>query len=248
MDPFSMASLISGGAQLVKGGFGLFNHHHNKNPANVGIKELNKIPGQTKGYYDPYINAGRDSLNKLQDQYGQLSSDPGKRFAELGAGYKESPGYQAKLREALAGANNAAAMGGGGGLGTYGHQQMAGQAAGDVANEDYEQYINHIMGLYGKGLEGEGQLNQQGQRASEGYADILGNNTAQKANLMTQGQDWKNQNSNQDWSNIIGGAGQAGAGYFLGPEIHKMMQQRMQNQGGHRQGYGQGQGVYPNGY
>lgn len=229
-----MSALAMGGGQLLKGIGGLFGHHNKNNPANAGIKELNKIPGQTKGYYDPYINAGRDSLSKIQDQYGQLSSDPGKRFAELGAGYKQSPGYQATLREALAGANNAAAMGGGGGLGTPGHENYAANAAGDVANKDYEQYIDHIMKMYGMGLEGEGQLNQQGQRASEGYADILGNNTAQKAGLQTYGQDWKNQNRNQDWGNIFGGASQAGSGYYLGPQYDAMMKHYMQ--GG--QGYG----------
>lgn len=220
MDPFTIAGLIGGGAKALGGLFGL-GGGRGKNPANAGIKELNNIPGQVKPYYDPYINAGRDSLGKLQDQYGQLSSDPGKRFSELGAGYTQSPGYQATLREALSGANNAAALGGGGGLGTYGHQQLAAGAAGDVANKDYEQYINHIMDLFGKGLTGEGQLNTQGQQASERYADILGGNTAQKAGLKTYGQDWENKNNNQNWSDIIGGASQAGSSYFLGPEIQK---------------------------
>ena len=86
----------------------------------------------------------------MQDQYGQLSNDPGKRFAELGAGYKQSPGYAATLREALSGANNAALMAGG--PGGQRHIQFASNAAGDVANKDYEQYINHIMDLYKTGL------------------------------------------------------------------------------------------------
>lgn len=231
MDPFTMAALFGGGASALKGITGLFGHHNRNNPANAATKELNKIPGQVKPYYDPYINAGKDSLAKLQEQYGMLSNDPGKRFAELGAGYKESPGYQATLRQALSGANNAAALGGGGGLGTYGHQQLAAGAAGDVANKDYEQYINHVLGLYGTGLEGEGNLNQQGYNASTGYGDILGNIGGQKANYAAAGQDWKNQGRQQDWSNIFSGLGQAGSGYFMGPEIQKYFDSY--NKGGH---------------
>jgi hypothetical protein len=211
-DPFTIAGLIGGGANLLKGGIGLFHGHKNRNnPANAAMNELNKIPDQTKPYYDPYINAGRESLEKLRDQYGQLSSDPGKRFDELGAGYKQSPGYAATMREALAAANNAAAMGGGGGTGTYGHQQLAAGAAGDVANKDYEQYINHILGLYGTGLGGEEDINKQGQEASGHYADVLGQNTANKANWSAAGQDWRNQERSRNWADIATGAGQAGS-------------------------------------
>ena len=226
-----MASLFGGGASALKGIAGLFGHRNKNNPATAATNELNKIPGQVKPYYDPYINAGKDSLNRLQDQYGQLSSDPGKRFAELGAGYQQSPGYAATLRSAMAGANNAAALGGGGGLGTYGHQQLGAQAAGDVANKDYEQYINHIMGLYGKGLEGEQNIENQGATASMGYGDILGNIGGQKANYAAAGHDWKNQGQSQDWSNIFSGLGQAGSGYFMGPEIQKYFDSY--NKGGH---------------
>lgn len=231
MDPFTLSMLIGGGANLIKGGLGLFGHHGQKNPADVANKRLSGIPDQTKPYYDPYINAGRESLDKLKDQYGQLTSDPGKRFAELGAGYTQSPGYAATLREALAGANNAAAMGGGGGTGTYGHQQLAAGAAGDVANKDYEQYIKHIMDMYNTGLKGEGDINQQGFDASKGYADILGQTTAQQAAYDYAGQDWKNQNNSQNWSNIASGAAQTGGAYFLHPEIQKYYDQY--NKGGH---------------
>ena len=231
MNPLALAGLFGGGAQALSGLFGLGHKSKGSNPAYAANKELNQIPGQIKPYYDPYINAGKESLGTLQNQYGQLSNDPGKRFAELGAGYKESPGYQATLREALAGANNAAAMGGGGGLGTPGHQQYAAQAAGDVANQDYEQYLNHIMDLYGKGLGGEQNLETQGYGASTGYGDVLGQIGGQKANYAAAGQDWKNQRNQQNWSNLFGGLGQAGSSYALSPLLDQYMNQYMK--GGH---------------
>lgn len=230
-DPFTIASLIGGGANILGG---LFGHSQNKNkynPANKAMGELNKIPGQVNPYYQPYINSGREAQEKLKGQYGSLIDNPGQKFADLGAGYKQSPGYAATLREALAGANNSAALGGAGGLGSYGHEQLAAGAAGDVANKDFEQYMQHILGMYGVGLGGEEAENQRGFDASKGYADILGNIGGQKANYAAAGQDWKNQNNQQNWSNIFSGAGQAGSGYFMGPEIQKMMDRYMQ--GGH---------------
>ncbi len=221
MDPFTIMALINGAISAGKGIGGLFGQGHGKNPSDVANKDLNQISGQVKPYYDPYINAGKGALNTLQDQYGQLTNDPGKKFADLGAGYKQSPGYQAALREALSGATNAAAMGQGGGLGTYGHEQLAAGAAGDVANKDYEQYINHIMKLYDTGLSGEGDLNEQGFNASKGYADVLGQVGGQKAAYDYSGQDWKNKNNSQDWTNILSGLGEGAGGYFLGPTINK---------------------------
>lgn len=221
MDPFTIAALLGGGSSAIKGLAGLFGYGDGKNPADVANKELDNIPGQIKPYYDPYINAGRGALGKLTDEYGNLIDNPGKKLSDLGAGYKESPGYQATLRTALAGANNAAAMGQGGGLGTYGHEQLAAGAAGDVANKDYEQYLKHVLGLYGVGLGGEGEINQQGFEGSKDYADALGQIGGQKAAYGYSGQDWKNKNNSQNWSNLIGGVSSGAAGYFLGPEINK---------------------------
>jgi hypothetical protein len=224
MNPFMIAPMIGGAANIIGGLWGHSKNKNKYNPANAAMTQLNKIPGQVNPYYQPYINAGQAAQQKLTGQYGSLIDNPGQKFAELGAGYKESPGYQAKLREALAGANNAAALGGAGGLGSYGHEQLASQAAGDVANQDFEQYINHILGMYGKGLGGEEDINKMGFGASTGYGDILGNIGGQKANYAAAGQDWKNQNNQQNWGNIFSGAGQAGSGYFMGPEIQRMLE------------------------
>lgn len=178
-----------------------------RDPGKEANDYLNQIPGKTAPYYDPYINAGKESLDKLTNYYDRLMNEPGKVFSELGSGYQQSPGYAATLREALSGANNAAALGGGGGLGSYGHQQLAAGAAGDVANKDFEQYINHVLGLNQRGTTGEQTLESQGQNASTDYASMIASIfNAQGINAANSALG-QNQAQGQNWSNIFNAVG-----------------------------------------
>lgn len=190
----------------------MFGGSHTKNPASAAMPYLNQIPGQVQPYYQPYQQAGNDALKQLQEQYGMLMNNPGQKLSELGAGYKESPGYQATLREALAGANNAAALGGAGGLGSYGHEQLAAGAAGDVANKDYEDYLNHMLGLYQGGLGGTQGLEQQGYGANTDYAQMLANLAGTKGQYAFGGQAAQNQRQGQNWANLFSGLGMLGGG------------------------------------
>ena len=138
--------------------------HGGKNPANEAMPYLNKIPGAVNPYYQPYINQGQQANQNLMGQYGNLINNPGQKFSEFGQGYKESPGYQFKLNQALQAGNNAAAAGGM--AGSPQHEQQNIQIGNDIASQDFNDYINHIMGLYGYGLQGEQGLGEQGYRAS----------------------------------------------------------------------------------
>ena len=222
MDPFSLMGLLGGLGQIGGGIAGMFGGHKN-NPSKGAIGELNNIPGQVGGYYKPYQDAGNQTLQSLMGQYGDLVNNPGKKFGELGAGYKESPGYQKTLMEALSGANNAAAMGGQ--LGTPQHQDYAAQAGGNVANEDYEKYMQHILGLYGTGLGGQQGIEKQGYDANTDYANLLANLGQQKSQLKYAGQAGKNAANARNWGNIFGGVAQAGSGYFMGPHLEQMFNQ-----------------------
>lgn len=194
--------------------FGSGNDYKN-NPANVANNYLDKIPEALRPYFEPYMNRGKEAGNKLTGQYNQMTENPGEFYNNLGKGYKESPGYQATLRQALAGANNAAAMGGGGGLGTPGHENYAANAAGDVANKDYEAYINHIMDVFGQGQKGQQAEEAQGYDASKDYGTSIGNYLGQKAQYGYAGQAGQNQNKSNNWSNLFKGIG-AGAGFLAG--------------------------------
>src|SRR6185503_2560866 len=171
---------------------------------------LNQIPGATQPYYQPFINSGKDALETLTGQYGNLINDPNALYNKFSEGYTASPGYQTRLKEALQGITNAEAAGGM--AGSPEHQQYAAQKAVDLSGKDFEDYLNHILGLYGAGLSGEQGLETQGYGASTGYGDILGSNLAQEGGLAYQGQAAQNANRSQ----LIGNAMKLAASFAPG--------------------------------
>ncbi len=200
--------------------------HKNKDPSQEANKYYDQIPGQVAPHYDPYINAGKESLDKLKAEYELMLNNPGELINKLGSGYKQSPGYEATLRAALSGANNAAALGGGGGLGSPGAINNTAQVAGDVANKDFETYLKHVLGLHTEGLGGEQTLETQGQNADTDYAAMLAQILNAKAGNTFNQTTAQNQNNGQHWSNIariggtaIGAIAGGPAGAYIGNKI-----------------------------
>ncbi len=189
--------------QLGFGLAGLFGLGKGRNPSDIANQELNKIPGQTKQYYDPYMQAGQGALGSLQNQYADLLG--GNTQNKLGESYKESPGYQRALQQALQGGSAAAAQGGL--LGTPAHQEQNMELASGIASKDYNNYLQNQIGLFGQGLQGQQGLNQMGFNANTDFGNLLANIQQQKAGYGYQGQNAQNQSRQQDWQNIFGGAG-----------------------------------------
>jgi hypothetical protein len=232
----ALLAMAPGIMSMIGGAAGLFGSHgkHGKssaksNPAYAANQQLDKIPGQVNPYYQPYINRGQQAGDQLTGQYNQMTGNPGELYASLGKGYQESPGYQFKLQQALNAQGNASARGGM--LGTPQDQQYSGQIAHDLSNQDFEDYMNHVLGIYGAGQAGQQQQQQQGFDASKGYGDILGNIGGQKAQNSFAGQDFMNQNNKTNWGNIFSGAGQAAGSYFSSPILEQMFNKYMK--GGH---------------
>jgi hypothetical protein len=198
-NPMMIPGMVQAGAGIL----GLFGKNRNKNPADVANATLGQIPGQVNPYYQPYINTGTNELSRLTGEYQGLTDNPGDVYNQLGSGYKESPGYQFALQQALQAQTNQAAKGGM--LGTPMDQQQSMEVASGMAAKDYENYINHILGLHSKGLEGEQGLQTQGYDATNKYADLLSSVLGQQAANSYSGQAGKNQANNTNWSNLFGG-------------------------------------------
>jgi hypothetical protein len=210
MDPFSMMGMAGGLSSMMSGLGGLFGSKKQKqkdNPANAANQYLNQIPGVMNPYFQPYINAGQQVDPQLQQLYSQMIGNPQQFYNQMGQGYKESPGYQTRLQQALGGAGNAAAAGGM--LGSPMHQQQAAQISGDMASQDYEQYLNHMLGLFGGGLSGQQGISNRGYEAGTRYGENLGNILGNQADVAFKGQAGQNLQNNQNWSNLFGGLGQA---------------------------------------
>lgn len=188
------------------------------NPADAAMPYLQQIPGTISPYYQPYINAGGDALQDLIKQYGQLINNPGSVISNVGAGYQQSPGYQYQMNEGLDAANASAAAGGM--LGTPYAQKQNTQVAEDIANKDYQQYLNEALGLYGAGLQGEQGVNEMGFGASKDLAGDLASNLQNEGQLAYAGT--ANQNaSNAGVINDVLGVGTALAtgGASLAPSM-----------------------------
>ncbi len=186
----------------------------NRNPAGVANSYLSQIPDAMKPYFQPYINQGQQAGQQLTGQYNQMTQNPGELMAGLGAGYKQSPGYQYKLQQALNAGQNASAAGGQ--LGTPQDQQQQMGTANDIASQDYNDYMQHILGLYGLGQQGQQGLQQQGFQASTGLGENLGNVLGTQGQYAYGGQAGQNANRSQNWSNLFNLGGAALGGYLGG--------------------------------
>lgn len=184
------------------------------NPANAAKPYLDQVPGAVSPYLQPYINQGQQAGGQLQSQFGQAINDPGALSAKLGAGYKQSPGYQFKLHQSLMAGDNAAAAGGM--AGTPAHQQTQMQLANDIASQDFNDYMSRILGVYNKGLEGEQGFQTQGFGASKDLGETIGNSLLNQGKLAYMGAAQQNEanqaqaKSTADmWGNLAGTAAQA---------------------------------------
>lgn len=188
-DPWTMAASGLGAAGIgAISGFNKF-----QDPAKAAQPYLNQVPGAIKPYYDPYIDASRQTQPILQNQYQKYATNPVGSLNEIGSQFKQSPGYDWRVKQAEQAAAHAEAAGGM--AGSPEHQQNIEDTVGHLADQDYNDWISHILGLQGMGLEGESHLNDVGYGASNELAQSLGNNLMSQASLGYAGK--ANQNTSK---------------------------------------------------
>lgn len=203
--PWWLAPTLGGVSQLGGTLGNLF--HSGKSPEDAASPYFKQIQDMLPGYYNPYIHAGHEALGNLQSQYGSLASDPSQKLQEIGSQYHESPGFGFERDQALQAIQNAQAAGGM--SGSPMHQQLAGQMAGHLADQDYNQYLQHALGLHGMGLQGEMGLSQMGYGASSELAENLANSMMSQANLAHASAENRRQRQGGFWGSLLGGLGSA---------------------------------------
>lgn len=186
--------VMPGWGTAIGGGVGALSGFFGNDEEEGTNKLLDQIPDELKQYLMPYINAGQGALGNLTGEYGKLTSNPNDIISKIGSGYKESPGYQWKLKQGEQGITNAAAAGGMAGTGQ--HQQQAGELATNLANQDYNDYMTNALGLYNTGLEGQKGLAEGGRQAGGDLGTSLANLLKGKAGLnYTRGANKNQMNS-----------------------------------------------------
>lgn len=203
-----MAQLNQWGAPAaaIAGGLGtMFGLGSGTSPQEAASPYLDQIRQDLPGYYQPYIDAGQQALPQLQQQYGQLTSDPGGFMNQLGQGFQQSPGTQFAIDQATTAANRAASAGGM--LGTPAAQMAVAEQAQGIGQQDYNNWLQNAMGLYGQGQQGLQNMYGTGFQASTGLGGNLANLGLGEAQMAYQGQAAQNQAQNQGLGGIIGGLG-----------------------------------------
>lgn len=161
-----------------------------KDPSKAADKYLRDIPGMGHEMYDPYINAGKGQIPGLEKEYKDLMGNTGDVLKRLGEGYQKSPGFDFALKQALGGAGNAAAAGGMAGSPQHEMENMG--LATDLANKDFNTYLQNALGLYGRGLSGSENMYQGGMNSSDALARMLAENMRDRAGNAAGGANWKN--------------------------------------------------------
>lgn len=159
-----------------------------RNPYGAAEGEMGQIPGMLEKYFGPYLQAGQWALPQLYSQYGALLADPGAKMAQFGSEFQQSPGYEWQKQQALQAGQQAAAAGGM--AGTPAEQQQQEQTATQLANQDYYNYLNHVMNLYQQGLGGTAGLGQLGFRAASGLGEDLASIMQAQAQLAAAQQQY----------------------------------------------------------
>lgn len=211
----SIGNFMGGGGFLGK----LFGGGND--PVADASKYYDQISGVLKDYLGPYADRGNQVYPELQEQYKQLMNDPNAMLNKFGQGYQQSPGYQFQVNQATGAANNAASAGGM--LGSPAHQQQTASMVNNLASQDYNQYLSHVLGLYGQGLGGEQGIYNTGAQMSGSLGENLSNSLMSQGNMAYSGAINKNQQALQmigmlTGMNVpkLGGGGGMGGGGFGG--------------------------------
>ena len=164
-----------------------------ESPADAARPFLEQVGPTMKPYYEPYIDSGRTALSDLQEQIKKMLTRPQDIYSQIGNTYSQSPGYRFSVDEATKAAGRAASAGGYAGTPT--HQKQLANYITQLSNQDFNNYMNHNLGIFGQGYSGLNHLNDQGFNASTGFANNLGSNLMSQANMAYSGAQQKNQNN-----------------------------------------------------
>lgn len=198
----SQNASTSGLGQIISSIYGMFN-----NPGEAAVKDLDKFQGNMQPFYQPYMDAGKYGINTLQNDLIphllQMLNNPAGLANSFGQSYQQSPGYQWKTSQATGAANRAAAAGGM--LGSPAEQQMLAQNINGIANQDYNDYEDRIMSLYGSGLSNMSNVGQSMMNTGAQATNSFGTNLALALLAKAKAQSAKSQAASDSFGGLMGG-------------------------------------------
>jgi len=173
-----------------------------QNPYDADAEYMDQIPGVQQQYLAPYSQMGQTLLPQLAGGYGAMALHPSQVQAGLGQGFQQDPGYDWNVDQQMQAQNQA--MAAGGMSGSPESQQFAENTSNQLANQQYQQYMNNQMRIAGAGVQGEQGLESQGYGASNQMANNMTDYLYNRGNLA--GAQSKNRQNM-----LMGGIGMGGS-------------------------------------
>lgn len=200
MDPATISMLASLG---IQGGTALWNLFKKKpkNPADQAMPYFDKIPDTLKGYLNPYIQQGQGAYGQLNPLYSNMAQNPAGYLESLMKSYQPSTGFKMKQNDALQAAANTSAAGGM--RGSYKDAQSQALLSDLLQDQDMQQWLSNVTGVQGSGMQGLQGFYDTGARAGSELGSDLANVLASQGSLKFQGQQQRNQGSQDIASEIM---------------------------------------------
>lgn len=192
----------------------LFGGGDYQDPAAAAQPYFNQIPQVARENYNPFIQSGQQAEQTTNPIYGQMSQDPNAFLDNIMRGYTPSEGYRFKERYLQQNAHNTAAAGGFAGTenDVLGRNEMV---RGELG-QDMEQFLANILGIQGRGLQGQENRINRGFQGSDALARLLSGNLESQGTLAYQGAHAQNQqNQNERGQNMRMFSSLLGAGSSL---------------------------------
>lgn len=186
-------------SNLFKGG---------KNPADAAMPYLNQIAPMEQANYYPFITRGDIAYQGLRGPYDKMSTDPAGFLEEILKGYEPSRAYGLKRDEMERAAGNTAAAGGM--RGSLQDITNESRIADSLLGEDMQQWLQNVLGIQGRGLEGEQHLYDTGFDATKSMTGDIANVLGTQGSLAFQGQANKNRSQSDLLSGIVKALGGRG--------------------------------------
>ncbi len=191
---FDPQGALSGAGGMLGGMFG-----HAEKPYQSYMDEYGNWVDKAAGEQQPYADAGKQGLSNYQDWLnGQ--KDPSKFINDTMSNYQESPYAQYLQKQSMRAGQNAASASGLSGS-TPMMQQLQ-QNATNIAGQDQNQWLQHVLGVNTQYGQGQHNLVQGGQNAANSLTKLYG----QAGKDMGEAQYGKTAGKQSNFWNTLGGA------------------------------------------
>lgn len=197
-----------------------------KDQQNTGRADTERYYKEGQGYLDPYISAGKSGIGAYTAGLGLGDQEATDKLYNQ---FRNSPGYQAALKEGQKAVERSAAAGGRTQSGAL--LKQLSRYGQDYADQQYGRYMDRMGALAGMGAQAAGQASGQAVNTGynmagigQNYANMIGNwhmgigqSYADSELAAANARAYAAQNKSSPWAGIGSLIGGAAGTYFGGP-------------------------------